>query len=67
MQLPLDFGKSRTLRAVPLTASVTFPAPNGNSDTQRAAPRMGNKGYPTGPVRPKLGNGNLSDDPAVAD
>ena len=26
MQLPLDFGKSRTLRAVPLTASVTFPA-----------------------------------------
>ena len=26
MQLPLDFGKPGTLRAVPLTASVTFPA-----------------------------------------
>ena len=41
--------------------------PNGNGDTQRVAPRMGNNGYPAGTVKPKLGNGNQTDDPAVAD
>ena len=31
MQLPLDFGKPMTLRAAPLTASVTFSAPTATA------------------------------------